>query len=309
VSYDDWKLATPPEYEQPAPRSEDLGDETEICGCEEAVALRAELERARAEGKNADGKYRQVVEINNANQRSYWAETDALSLKLAEAIALLKSVRILVSKAPVPDPDGEGPTLGECDTAFAVLAELRDRLACAPAQPAACFACGHPESRHCGADDCPQPMGREPAAPEPSADLDELRSKLEDAERGERDAVAALDANWVMHQRVVAAEAQLAAANRRIDAYERAASDDELRCEIQTLTGEKEAAESQLAAAKLLLWTVRTRLVHSHPESASDIDAFLTPAPSPGAGECRYTGSFCGDTGCPTHGPGAGEST
>jgi hypothetical protein len=43
VTYDDWKLATPDEYESPAPRSDDLGDETEICSCEEAVALRARV--------------------------------------------------------------------------------------------------------------------------------------------------------------------------------------------------------------------------------------------------------------------------
>ena len=40
----------------------------------------------------------------------------------------------------------------------------------------------------------------------------ELEAKLEDAERGERDAVKACDDNWVTHQRVVAAESALASA-------------------------------------------------------------------------------------------------
>jgi hypothetical protein len=289
--------------------------------------------------------------------------------RLAAATALLESVRTLVSKAPVPDTDWNELTFGECDTAFAVLAELRDLLSRAPAQPAAPFpaqalematsrrmqpAAPEPEMRGdygIGFAAACQPYAedQQPAAPEPSAEHEcrefsaaegpvvlpkdfyvrgyQFHSRR--AEAAETQLASSAQqcayanirlAHWV--ERAQTAESQLEAANKRIDAYERAASDDELRCEIQTLTGEKEAAEAQLAAvrAELLLHcqdanalagqlaAVRERVKEAHritaqlkasfeewPDNTSDNDLLaldmgrilqaLTPAPSPGAGE------------------------
>jgi hypothetical protein len=37
---------------------------------------------------------------------------------------------------PLPDPDDEGPTLGDIDTAFYVIATLKRRLSATPSPPA-----------------------------------------------------------------------------------------------------------------------------------------------------------------------------
>ena len=56
-------------------------------------------------------------------------DPDPCGCEEAEALkARLRTVTSLVSKAPSFDPGGEGPTLGQCDTAFAVLGELRALL-------------------------------------------------------------------------------------------------------------------------------------------------------------------------------------
>lgn len=52
------------------------------------------------------------------------------------------------------------------------------------------------------------------------ASFAELTQELEAAQRGERDAVEALDCNWVTHQRVVKAEAELAAARPVLELLE-----------------------------------------------------------------------------------------
>jgi hypothetical protein len=58
-----------------------------------------------------------------------WEDAAALEKRLAEATALLKTV-------PLPDPDDEGPTLGDIDTAFYVIATLKRRLSATPSPPA-----------------------------------------------------------------------------------------------------------------------------------------------------------------------------
>jgi len=83
----------------------------------EVQSLRAQVATLTAERDEARG----LVERAGAQAER---AADALS----NLRSTLATVRSLVSKAPVPDSDGEGPTLGECDTAFAVLAELRERL-------------------------------------------------------------------------------------------------------------------------------------------------------------------------------------
>jgi hypothetical protein len=142
VSYDDWKLATPPEYEDPAPRSDDLGDEIEPCGCEESEALRAELERVKADFHNT------VESWANAAPLPFHVSES----RLAQATALLQT---WLAWAGGDGPEFDGEKMERATDAF---------LSRAPAQPAA------PEpslDRFFGA--IPD-MPLEPAAPEPSAE-------------------------------------------------------------------------------------------------------------------------------------------
>lgn len=55
----------------------------------EVIGRRDEVTRLHAELRGEREKYRQVVEINHANQKSYWAETDKLRAEFNAALAAL----------------------------------------------------------------------------------------------------------------------------------------------------------------------------------------------------------------------------
>jgi hypothetical protein len=73
-------------------------------------------------------------------------------------------IATLVLQARLDEANG---LLGECIKWYRfperIAIRIRAFLSRAPAQPADCPACWHPESRHCGAIDCPQPSAPEPA--------------------------------------------------------------------------------------------------------------------------------------------------
>lgn len=54
--------------------------------------------------------------------------------------------------------------------------------------------------------------------------------------------------------------------------------------QIEFLQGELRTAKAQLVAVRKLLWSVRSRIVYSHQESASDIDEYMRAHPTPDGG-------------------------
>jgi len=174
VTYDDWKLATPPEYESPAPRSDDLGDDVEPCGCEESEVLRAELERVK-------GLARVTAEVLDGELAKSAERRD----RLTEATALLARAH----QFGVPHP--------------AIRRDIGTFLSRAPAQSAALEPVGPQSTGKWN-----RKLYDEPAAPEPSAEPPTAGCHdAIDYIPGETDRQSAV--RWM--RQCLAAEAQLAA--------------------------------------------------------------------------------------------------
>lgn len=184
---------------------------------------------------------------------------------------------------------------------------LYDALANSLRQPAAptpeCPYVGRCNSSRC-------PIHGEPAAPEPSAEVDILNARCsnwrERALTAEARAEAQLgyatgqaqreaESNAVLRADLAKAEAQLAALKQqfdkeRIEANEAVVQQSEIYCDMQQRwlreRDLKQAAEAQLAAVRR--WVdgcPDNRPVWQHCQALKAIRALLTPAPSPGAGE------------------------